>query len=240
MKLSPRPPCEPAPPGTEASVRTRPSASDGRLLSELLVYAGERERREIAANFHSDTLEVLHTLRLQLSALATHLYVPEQRRALADIEGTLVLATERLRARLSELWPPSLERNSLAQTISELVANAEREGLSTRLEVDLRHELPIELRGVIYRAIAEALANVRQHARASSVEVAVGEVDGAVCARIRDDGVGFDPSSAPHGHNGLREMAARVHAVGGGIEIRSASTKGTEIQLSVPVLLRAD
>ncbi|MBV9466057.1 MAG: hypothetical protein JO169_08075 [Solirubrobacterales bacterium] len=212
-----------------------PSPPDGRRLLEALVRAGERERREIAASIQGDTLQPLGALRLKLAALASHLHAPEQRRAIAEIEGTLVLATERLRARLFELWPPSLERNALAETISELVADSEREGLSTRGEVDLRSEVPIELRGVIYRAIAEALANIRQHARASSVEVALGEADGIVWARIRDDGVGFDPSAAPFGHNGLREMSDRVHAVGGSIEIRSAPAQGTEIQLSVPV-----
>jgi len=204
-------------------------------MLEALVHAGERERRQIAADIHGDTLQVLAALRLQLRALARNLHAPEQTAALAQIERTVELATERLRALSFELWPASLEQVGLAPTISELLANFDQEGPTTRLEVDLRSELPLELRGVIYRVIAEALTNVRQHARANSVAVELGEADGAVWARIRDDGVGFDPSAAPFGHFGLREMSDRIHAVGGSIEIRSRPGQGADIRLRVPI-----
>jgi signal transduction histidine kinase len=174
-------------------------------------------------------------LRLKLDALGSNLHAPEQRAAVADLEGAVEQATERLRALVFELWPPSLERNGLEQAISELLADCEREGVSTRLEIDVPSELPIALRGVIYRVVAEALTNVRQHARAGTVEIELTERHGTLRGRIRDDGVGFDPSPVRDGHVGLEEMMLRVHAAGGSIEIRSASGQGTDIWLSVPV-----
>lgn len=209
-------------------------AEERRELLQELVQMQERERRRIAADIHADTLQVLGAVRLKVDALARNLDAPEQRAALADIEETFDLATGRLRRLLFELWPPSLERAGLADTVSELLANCERDGLSTRFEVDLPHEVPLELRGVIYRVISEALTNVRRHAHASSVEVELTETEGRLAARIRDDGVGFDPSAAPSGHFGLREMSDRVLAAGGAIEIGSAPGRGTEIRLSVP------
>jgi signal transduction histidine kinase len=174
-------------------------------------------------------------LRLKLDALGSNLHAPEQRAAVADLEGAVELATERLRALVFELWPPSLERNGLAQAVSELLADCEQEGVSTRLDIDVPSELPLPLRGVIYRVVAEALANVRQHASAARVEVELTERHGTLRGRIRDDGVGFDPSPVRDGHVGLEEMMLRVHAAGGSIEIRSASGQGTDIHLSVPV-----
>lgn len=209
-------------------------AEERRGLLQALVQMQERERRRIAADIHADTLQVLGAVRLKVDALGGTLESPEQRAALADIEETFDLAAGRLRGLLFELWPPSLERTGLAETVSELLANCERDGLSTRFEADLAHEVPLELRGVIYRVIAEALTNVRRHAHASSVEVELGEAEGGLFARIRDDGVGFDPRAAPSGHFGLREMSDRVHAAGGTIEVRSEPGRGTEIRLSVP------
>jgi signal transduction histidine kinase len=238
MNFSSRPPCHSAPPSPAAPVGTQPPAPDGRREVEALLNAGERERRQIAADLHGDILQVLGALRLKLDALASDLQAPEQSAAVADMEGAVELATKRLRALLFELWPSNLERDGLAQAISELLANLEREGLSTRLVVDLPSELPLELRGVIYRVIAEALANVRQHAGASSVEVELAELNGTVRGRIRDDGVGFDPSAAPFGHLGLWEMLHRARTAGGSIEIRSAPGQGADIQLSVPVAPR--
>lgn len=210
-------------------------AEERRALLQALVEAQERERRRIAADIHGDTLQVLSALRLKVDALGAHLLQSEQRVVLDDLEETFELATRRLRALLFELWPPSLERTGLEETISELLAGCEREGMGTRLGVELPDELPLELRGVIYRVIAEALTNVRRHARAGLVEVKVTEADGRVFASIHDDGVGFDPSAAPFGHVGLREMADRVHAAGGTIEIRSTSGQGSEIEFSVPI-----
>ena len=232
----PQPPCHSAPRSQAAPVGAEPPGPGGR---RQLVYEGERERRQIAADLHGDILQVLGALRLKLDALASDLHAPEQRAAVVDIEGAVELATERLRALLFELWPPSLERNGLAQAISELLADFEREGLTTRLEVDLPNELPLELRGVIYRVIAEALANVRQHAAARSVEVLLAEAHGAIRGRIRDNGVGFDPSTASVRGLGLREISHRVRAAGGTIEIRSEAGRGTDIQLSVPVAPRS-
>lgn len=210
-------------------------AEERRALLQALVETQERERRRIAADIHGDTLQVLGALRLQVDALGAHLPEREQRAALAELEATFELATQRLRALLFELWPPSLDRVGLSATISELLSNCERDGLRTHLEVDLSEQLPLELRGVIYRVVAEALTNVRRHARARSVEVALRQTGGCVLASIHDDGVGFDPAAAPFGHVGLREMTDRVNAAGGSIEIHSTAGHGADIRLSVPV-----
>lgn len=60
---------------------------------------------------------------------------------------------------------------------------------------------------VVYAAVCELLANVRKHARATTVKVSSGtRDDGFVFFRVADDGVGIGASGTlhtPHGLNGL-------------------------------------
>jgi two-component system, NarL family, sensor histidine kinase UhpB len=49
-----------------------------------------------------------------------------------------------------------------------------------------------------------------------------------------DDGRGFDPTSISYG-TGLHGMADRLDAIGGTLEVRSASRGGTTITGRIPV-----
>lgn len=54
-----------------------------------------------------------------------------------------------------------------------------------------------------------------------------------------DDGRGFDPASTPRG-SGLQNMADRLEALGGALEIRSSPGRGTSLQGRIPVWEEAD
>ncbi|MFR9777474.1 ATP-binding protein [Micromonospora sp. MS34] len=61
---------------------------------------------------------------------------------------------------------------------------------------------------------------------------------------VVDDGVGFDPGSSPAGAPGgggfgLAAMRARVQALGGTLEVRSAAGRGTAVSARLPVAFRA-
>lgn len=210
-------------------------AEERRDLVDALMRAHERERQRIAADIHGDTLQVFAALRLKLEELDGSLHEPGQRAVLAEFQDAFVAATRRLRGMLFELWPPSLERVGLPETVAELLDQVERDtGLKTRLEVGLSRELSLELRGVMYRVIAEAVTNVRRHAGATTIEVALDGHEDSAIARVHDDGHGFDPATARIGHVGLREMAERAHAVGGTVVIASIPGTGTTVELCVP------
>lgn len=212
-------------------------SEERRALLTALVRAQERERRTVAANIHADTLQVFAAVRLQLEELGEVTHEPAQRAAVQRVEEALSTAQERLRNLLFELWPPSLERSGLRVTIAELLGRLEAdEGVRTELDFSLDAEPPPELRGVLFRVIAEALANVRHHARASTVRVSLTQRDGYLTLCVIDDGVGFDASRDPDGgHMGLLEMGERMRAVGAELKISSAPGQGTAIEGTVPV-----
>jgi PAS domain S-box-containing protein len=211
-------------------------SEERRALLAALVRAQERERRTVAANIHADTLQVFAAVRLKLEALGETMPEPAQRAAVESVEQALTAAQDRLRNLLFELWPPSLERSGLRVTIEELLTRLEADaGVRTELEFSLDAEPAPELRGTLFRVIAEALANVRAHAAAASVKVTLTQRDGRVTLRVIDDGVGFDSGHAPDlGRFGLLEMGERMQAVGGGLTISSAAGRGTMIEGTVP------
>jgi PAS domain S-box-containing protein len=211
-------------------------AEERRSLLAAVVRGQERERRTVAANIHADTLQVFAAVRLKLEELGENIADPAQHAAVERVEEALSAAQDRLRNLMFELWPPSLDRSGLRLTIDELLTRLEADsGVRTDFEFRLGAEPLPDLRGTLFRVIAEALANVRAHARAASVKVSLTQQDGYLTLRVIDDGVGFDPASAPDlGHVGLLEMRERMRAVGGELRISSAREQGTTIEGIVP------
>jgi signal transduction histidine kinase len=83
--------------------------------------------------------------------------------------------------------------------------------------------------------VQEALNNIRKHAYARNVDLALKRDGGFVQLTIDDDGVGFDQQDSSDGGNGLRNMRERAQTLDAGIKIWSQKGKGTHINLSIPV-----
>jgi signal transduction histidine kinase len=66
----------------------------------------------------------------------------------------------------------------------------------------------------------------------------VAERDGDLIFEVEDDGKGFDPATAKRG-SGMTNMADRLDALGGGVEVDSALGRGTQLRGHVPVLVGA-
>jgi signal transduction histidine kinase len=99
---------------------------------------------------------------------------------------------------------------------------------------------PPELAAVLYQAMRELLANVRQHARATRVQVASSTgLDGTIRLSVTDNGVGFSrhwreasPFAASSGI-GLWSIDQRLRSFGAYLDVES-STTGTRAALVIP------
>ena len=79
--------------------------------------------------------------------------------------------------------------------------------------------------------------NAVRHGGAKRIWIAGECSDGHIAFSVRDDGCGFDASSAPgprDGHFGLQGIRERVRAAKGKIEVESAPGKGTKITVTMP------
>jgi signal transduction histidine kinase len=93
----------------------------------------------------------------------------------------------------------------------------------------------------LMRIVQEAVSNIIQYARASTITLASGPVvrDGiaGVLIRIADNGIGCDETQRSVGH-GIANMTERATRLGGALQLHS-SERGTEVQLWIP-LTRSD
>jgi signal transduction histidine kinase len=86
---------------------------------------------------------------------------------------------------------------------------------------------------VVYFCCLEALQNRAKHAPRAPGRVDLGAADGWLTFAVSDEGPGFDPSTSGTG-SGLQNMADRMAALGGILEVRSAPGRGTTVAGRVP------
>jgi signal transduction histidine kinase len=227
-----------------------------------------RTREELARSQHeAGTLaerarlarEIHDTLAQGLSSIVLLGRAAEQSLADGDAataSGRLALVQQTAADNLAEarsfvrgLSSPQLEGTTLVEALrrlcdtTEAAAAASGSALRCRLEVDGEpQELTQPVRVTLLRAAQASLANVREHARASTAVVSVAFLGSEVTMDVYDDGTGFD-ASAPAGAAaaadgsgyGLRSLRERVTALNGSLAVESAPGEGTVVAIRLPV-----
>src|SRR4029079_11775892 len=108
----------------------------------------------------------------------------------------------------------------------------DRTPLPVEVTADVPERLPAPVEAAIYYVAAESLTSVAKHAEATYVELRVGCGDGAVAIEVADNGAGGAEIS---GGSGLRGLAARVEALGGGFGVESPPGGGTRVWARIPL-----
>ena len=194
--------------------------------------AAEEERGRWARELHDETLQGLAALRVGLSAAAREPDLETLREHVRAAVEQIAGEIQNLRAIISDLRPAALDQLGLAPALEALAGRVgAAEGLDVTLDLDL-HPLDPEIETTVYRLVQEALTNVKKHAAASAVRIAVRTEHGRVELTVGDDGRGFDPAAltAGFGLSGMRERAALA---GGTFELRSGED-GTTVHSSLP------
>lgn len=212
-----------------------------RLLARQVVQSQEEERGHLARELHDGTSQTLVSAKLLIESAVDAL-----ERAQQDAPPALGKALQRLNESLSEvrrishrLRPALLDTLGLPAALERLAAEFGEEGaVDAAVAVEgLPRELPEEVKTALFRVTQEALTNVRKHAQARQVRIALDFADDRVRLEVADDGVGFDVDAMqldPKRGIGLRNMRERVASVGGRLEMRSGNG-GTTIVADVPV-----
>jgi two-component system NarL family sensor kinase len=212
-----------------------------RLLARQVVQSQEDERGHLARELHDGTSQTLVSAKLLIESAVDAL-----ERAQQNAPPALGKALQRLNETLAEvrrishrLRPALLDTLGLPAALERLGAEfGEEGGVDAAVAVEgLPRELPEEVKTALFRVAQEALTNVRKHARARQVRIALDFADDRVRLEVADDGVGFDVEAMqldPKRGIGLRNMRERVASVGGRLETRSGHG-GTAIAADVPV-----
>jgi signal transduction histidine kinase len=86
----------------------------------------------------------------------------------------------------------------------------------------------------VYFCCLEALQNTVKYAHASRAEICLQAANGTLNFTVSDDGSGYDARRTPMG-SGLRNMADRLAALGGRLEVQSVPGQGTTITGHLPI-----
>jgi two-component system sensor histidine kinase UhpB len=207
-----------------------------------ILHAQEQERKRIARELHDETSQLLTSLLIGLKMLEEATPDETIRSRVADIRA---LAHQTLRAvrNLSiDLRPSALDDLGLLPALRWYIKEYQQK---CGIEVDfgasgMKERLPAETETALYRIIQESLTNTAKHARATKVIITLSEEDGAIRARICDNGHGFDAQAVlrtPWQDRGLglAGMTERASLLDGTVEIQSEPDHGATIDVKIPV-----
>jgi signal transduction histidine kinase len=91
----------------------------------------------------------------------------------------------------------------------------------------------LEVSGCLFRVAQEALQNIAQYSHAKTASMELKFAGREAVLRVSDDGVGIN-DRRPAGV-GLTYMREQVLALDGKLEISSAPSRGTVVQVALPV-----
>ena len=213
-----------------------------------LIASAERRLMRLGFDLHDGPIQDVLALAGDVQLLQKQVYpfILEDYREQAhgrfdDLSGRLVELDRQLREIAHSLETKSVISRPLGEILHrEIDTFAERTGIQTELEIRGDPDsLSSAQRITVFRAIQEALANVREHAGATHVTVRVRARRSAIELQIVDDGMGFEveralAKAAQRGRLGLVGIGERVHMVGGTFELESQPGGPTTLKLTLP------
>ncbi|MFC1997009.1 PAS domain S-box protein [Chloroflexota bacterium] len=209
------------------------------VLSKRLVEVQEAERRSLARELHDQIGQMLTGLQFSLesgkraSSNNTRPIFQESQKIISD----LIIQVRDLSLRL---LPSMLEDIGLLPTLEW---HFERYAHQTGIQVNFSHEglkdqrFPENIEIAAFRIVQEGLTNAARYAQVSEVNVNVRIEEPEMHLIISDEGIGFDPEKTITRKEsfGLIGMRERVLVIGGKINVKSASGKGTQLKVILPL-----
>lgn len=233
--------------GSARDITERKRAQEALLTySRRLLDAQEAERGRIARELHDQIGQMLTALKLNLHAIQSARDANEAWLLIEDNLKMIDEAFEQVRDLSVDLRPLLLDDLGLVTALRWFIDHqAQRTGVraeftSDSLDPDLRFSPELEI--ACFRIAQEALTNVARHARAKTVTVRLSRNRDFLILFVEDDGAGFE-IEALQGYAqanatlGLRGMQERAHAVGGRVKIDSATARGTQVFVELPIAM---
>jgi signal transduction histidine kinase len=211
---------------------------------EKIIDAEGEARKKLARDLHDGPTQSVAAIAMRLNYMRLLLErEPEKvKEELKKLEALARRTTKEIRTMLFTLRPVILETQGLVAALEQYIQQLEGEaGLVVHLEApDLGGRLDIEIEGVTFSIIEEAVNNAKKYAQARNIWVRLSFEDNLFVAMVEDDGRGFDVAEVldsydQRGSLGLINMQERAELVEGTWTIESATGQGTKVTLIVPL-----
>ena len=211
--------------------------SKRRALEKEVSEISTREQQRIGRDLHDGLGQELtgiaflaNTLRGRLAARS----LPEAHDA-ADITELANASIEHARALVRGLCPVELQADGLMRSLRELAATVEA---VHDVECSFACEQPVFVSEPgtamhLYYIAHEAVNNIVKHAQARKIIIALGFRQKRLTLQISDNGIGLSRTPPDNAGRGVHLMHYRARVVGGSLDVRDRTPKGTIVICSV-------
>jgi signal transduction histidine kinase len=198
------------------------------------------ERRRITQELHDGLLQSLATLILRLEAcrrqfLESPVEIDRELRSIEDdARSSMRTIRQFLAGKEAHPFPPGMLLEKFKDDLRFL-----RDGVGLRVILETEPEAfnpPEIVEQDLYYVLREGLMNIIRHSQASRANIVLRQTRTEIQGTLRDDGIGFDPTTARNNQGmGLLSMKERIKRMGGELEILSSPGKGAQVSFVLPL-----
>ena len=184
------------------------------MVAQVALEAETNERRFLARDLHDGLGSILSLVRIKA----------EKTEVVTLVDKAIV----ELRRTAHHLMPEELLRNGLVSALNDFAVSVPNTTFSVfgDIQTDRNREL------VLYRCAYELVNNAMKHAEATHIGIQLMQDGHELVLTVSDDGKGLKTENDGMGLQNIRE---RISSYKGVIDIITAESQGTEINIKLPL-----
>ena len=207
-------------------------------LQQDILEVEEKERWRLGQYLHDETAQNILGVKMLLEIITPQIEAADEqtKQELEKIKQLIVQSEKNIRE-LSHFVLPIVGDQKVSKQFEELIDQTK--GLYN-IECELLAEADIletigdpAAASSLYYIIQEAIRNAIHHGNADEIEVSLSQKEDMLCLIIRDNGVGYDNTTASDGR-GVNIMHHRTKLLDGSVTIETLET-GTSITCLIPM-----
>lgn len=205
----------------------------------------EEERHRVAREIHDDLGQMLIVLKMNVSLAIKRRekeygerFISRYSDEISEVIRGIDKIVESVQRITTELRPEVLDDLGLKEAIEWQGREFEKRS-GIKLEFvhtdDSFNRLNFEQSTMVFRIFQSMLNNIHMHAEASKVDVFLGKDDEYLVLDVRDNGIGITKEDIEQSDSlGILRMRERSEDLGGHIEFKGETGRGTTVTLKIP------
>jgi signal transduction histidine kinase len=213
---------------------------------ERMVDVHEEARKKLARDLHDGPTQSVAAMAMRIN-LTRRMFDRDTQAAMKElvkIEDLAHRTTKEIRHMLFTLRPLILESQGLKaalDSMAEKIRETYRQNVVVEVNEKIVADMEMGKQGVVFYIVEEAVNNARKHAAASNIWVRLKEMEpGLALLEVQDDGIGFDVQAMNKAYDrrgslGMINLRERTEMVNGLLNIESKHSRGTLVQVYIPL-----